>query len=132
MKSLKFAQNDICVIMVIFKSKRHRVYYFRYDLSQNFDSKFDALLKIQNNRATQKCDIIREELNSLFKIPGQTRWNGRYDSVADFNTKVKNLGADKINKLMMRLQLKRFTQEDFKFAVEYEHVFKIAEIYISH
>ena len=40
MKSLKFAQNEIGIIMVIFKSKRHRVYYFRYDLSQNFDSKF--------------------------------------------------------------------------------------------
>ena len=80
------------------------------------------MLKIQNNRSSQKCDIIREFLNSLFILPCKTRWNSEYDSVVDFNLKVKNLGADKINNLMAKLQLKKFTPEDFKFAIEFEHV----------
>ena len=78
--------------------------------SESFNSKLDAVLKMQNNRSSQNCDIIREFLDSLFKIPVNVRWNSKYDCICDFNKKVKKHGEDTINKMMVQLQLKKFTR----------------------
>ena len=68
-------------------------------------SKKNSLIKIQNNRSSQKCDIIRKECGCLFIVPVGTRWNSEYDSIKDFNKKVEKSG-DKLEKLMNKLILR--------------------------
>ena len=90
-------------------------------LHDGFFSKFKSLLKKQNY-SPQKADIIREKLGRLFKIPGDTRWNGKYDSVTDFLQKIESCVDENFNNLMDLLELPRFKKKEIQFASEYVKV----------
>ena len=87
---------------------------------RSFESKARGLWNAQG-QSQVKSDVIRDMAPKMFKTPNVTRWNSVYDSVS---TLLAIADSCDINEIMDKSGLPRFTQDDMKFAKEYQQVMK--------
>jgi hypothetical protein len=70
------------------------------------------------NRSSKAADKVAEIcVNKKLLVPGQTRWNARYDAIC----RILEL-KDKLSLIADALQLPKFARNEIDFLIEYKHV----------
>ena len=78
------------------------------------------------SRSVQSSDEVKEILGKYLKLPNETRWNAEFDALEDLQRH-----APKLNEVMDKLSLPRFSPEHFEFLKEYIQVTKPVAITID-